>query len=309
MHALTPFFEEMAMAGMPPLPGVLADLAPLLDHWGYLAVGALVGVEDFGIPLPGETVMIVAAVYAGAGRLNVFGVAAVAWLAAVVGDNIGYLIGRTAGRRLVARYGRYVFLPPRRVAKAEGFFTRHGGKVIVVARFIEGLREANGLIAGIARMPWPRFLAYNALGAVLWVATWVSLGYLAGQHISALYPAIQQSEVWLLTATAVVVAALLARRILRHRRASRAEREDGDLDEGAAGRAAGDGTGEEGGGREHGEDGAGRDDSRGRRADGPDGRDRDRGGGRPDDRANRGKDDEADQDADDGADGDEDDGG
>ncbi|MET7571810.1 DedA family protein [Streptomyces sp. NPDC005492] len=164
-----PFQRRSAMtAPAPPLPGVFADLAPLLDHWGYAAVGGLLFLEDFGVPVPGETVLIAAAVYAGAGRLNVLALAVIAVLAAVVGDNVGYLIGRYGGHRLVTRYGRYVLLTPARVAKAEAFFARNGGKVITVSRFIEGLRQANGIIAGLSEMPWRRFLAFNMLGAVLW---------------------------------------------------------------------------------------------------------------------------------------------
>ena len=78
------------------------------------------------------------------------------------------------------RWGKYVFLTPERLDKAEAFFNRHGGKIIVIARFIEGLRQANGIIAGITGMHWLRFLAFNALGAALWVGTWVSVGYFAG---------------------------------------------------------------------------------------------------------------------------------
>jgi membrane protein DedA with SNARE-associated domain len=199
----------------PPLPGVLADVAPILDHWGYLAVGGLVFVEDFGVPLPGETVLIAAAVYSGTGRLNIVVVAVIAFVAAVLGDNLGYAIGRFGGHRLVTRYGRYVLLTPARVAKAEGFFTRHGGKIVTVARFIEGLRQANGIIAGLAEMPWRRFLAFNALGAALWVGAWVTLGYFAGAHLNTLYPEIQRYELYLLLAAAVFAVILIARRLHR----------------------------------------------------------------------------------------------
>ena len=150
------------------LPGFLAALAPLLDHWGYLAVGFLIFIEDFGVPSPGETVLIAASVYAGAGRLNIVAVGVIGFAAAVLGDNLGYAIGRLGGRTLVLRFGRYVLLTPERLDRAESFFTRHGGKIITVARFIEGLRQANGIIAGLTRMPWARFLAFNALGAALW---------------------------------------------------------------------------------------------------------------------------------------------
>ncbi|MFE9608857.1 DedA family protein [Streptomyces sp. NPDC006012] len=201
----------------PPLPGILADLAPLLDHWGYAAVGTLIFLEDFGVPVPGETVLIAAAVYAGTGRLNVVAVAVIAVVAAVLGDNVSYAIGRYGGQRLVTRYGRYVLLTPERVAKASGFFTRHGGKVITIARFVEGLRQANGIIAGLSGMPWHRFLLFNTLGAVLWVGAWVTLGYLAGNHIDTLYPAIQRYELFVLAALAVVLAVVVGRHLIRRR--------------------------------------------------------------------------------------------
>ncbi|ATL81340.1 DedA family protein [Streptomyces malaysiensis subsp. malaysiensis] len=206
---------------VPPLPGVLADVAPLLDHWGYLAVAALVFVEDFGVPVPGETVMIAAAVYAGTGQLNIVVVAVIAFLAAVTGDNLGYAIGRFGGHRLVDRYGRYVLLTETRIARAEAFFGRHGGKIVSVSRFIEGMRQANGIIAGLADMSWRRFLAFNALGAALWVGAWVSLGDLAGQHLSTLSPVVQSFGLYLLAATVVLITALVARHMLGRRSADR----------------------------------------------------------------------------------------
>jgi membrane protein DedA with SNARE-associated domain len=202
----------------PPLPGVLASLAPVLDHYGYPAVAALITLEDFGVPAPGETVLIAAAVYAGAGRLNIIAVAALALAAAVAGDNIGYVIGRFGGRALVLRFGRYVFLIGRRLDVAERFFTRHGGKVVTIARFVEGLRQANGIIAGITGMAWPRFLVFNITGAALWVALWSSLGYAAGDHIATIYRQISRYELYLLAALVVLVAAVITRRLLRRRR-------------------------------------------------------------------------------------------
>lgn len=213
----------------PPLPGVFADLAPLLDHWGYGAVAGLLFLEDFGVPVPGETMLIAAAVYAGAGRLNVVGVAVIAFVAAVCGDNVGYVIGRYGGHRLVTRYGRYVLLTPARVAKAEAFFVRNGGKVVTVARFIEGLRQANGIVAGLSEMPWRRFLFFNALGAALWVGVWVTLGDLAGDHIGTLYPAIQRYELYVLAAVGVALAVVVVRH-LRRRRATDASRPSTDPD-------------------------------------------------------------------------------
>jgi membrane protein DedA with SNARE-associated domain len=201
----------------PALPGFLGALAPLLDHYGYLAVGGLVLVEDFGVPAPGETVLIAAAVYAGAGQLNIVAVAVIGFVAAVVGDNIGFAIGRFGGRRVVLRFGRYVLLTPRRLDTAESFFTRHGGKVVTIARFVEGLRQANGIIAGITGMHWRRFLAFNALGAALWVGLWVSLGDLAGNHITAIYTTVSRYELYLLLTVAALIVAVIARHLLRRR--------------------------------------------------------------------------------------------
>jgi membrane protein DedA with SNARE-associated domain len=206
-----------------PLPGLLASLAPVLDHYGYVAVGGFITLEDFGIPVPGETILIAAAVYAGAGRLNIFLVALVAVLAAIVGDNIGYAIGFFGGRALVLRFGTYVRLTSERLDKAEAFFARYGGFVVAGARFIEGLRQANGIVAGISRMRWPRFVAFNAVGAVLWVAVWTSVGYLAGSHITAIYDAVTRYSLYVLIGLGLVVAAVIARAVVRRRRARRGQ--------------------------------------------------------------------------------------
>lgn len=203
-----------------PLPGFLAHMGPVLDHFGYLAVGGFIMLEDFGVPVPGETVLIAAAVYAGAGRLSIVAVGMLAVVAAVVGDNIGYAIGFFGGRALVERFGKYVLLTTERLEKAEGFFARNGGKVVVIARFIEGLRQVNGIIAGIAEMPWPRFLAFNALGAALWVGVWASVGYYAGDHIETIYKEFTRYSLYLLMVLAILAAVLILRAVVRRRRAS-----------------------------------------------------------------------------------------
>lgn len=213
------------MSASTQLPGFLESLAPLLDHWGYAAVAFLLFVEDFGVPAPGETVLIAASVYAGAGRLNILAVAAIAFVAAIAGDNTGYAIGRFGGRALVLRYGRYVMLTEERLEKAETFFNRHGGKIVTVARFIEGLRQANGIIAGITGMHWLKFLLFNALGAALWVATWTSVGYFAGNHIETIYNAVGRYALYLAGAAVLLVVALVLRR--RRRRAHAAAGDTG----------------------------------------------------------------------------------
>ncbi len=202
----------------PPLPGFLNALASPLQHFGVWAIGLLIMVEDFGIPVPGETILIAGAIYAGAGRLNVVAVGIVAFLAAVIGDNIGFAIGHFGGRALALRWGKYVFLTEARLDSAEHFFDRHGAIVITFARFVEGLRQANGIIAGITGMHWLRFLAFNALGAALWVGTWVSLGYLAGNHITTIYHYITLYSYYVLIALAVLLVGYIAWRLRRRRR-------------------------------------------------------------------------------------------
>jgi membrane protein DedA with SNARE-associated domain len=251
---LTSIAVALSGGSQPQLPGFLNGLTGPLNHYGLWAVLALVLVEDFGIPVPGETVLIAAAVFAGSGRLNVFAVALVGFAAAVLGDNIGYAIGRFGGRRLVDRWGKYVFLTPERLDRAESFFNRQGPKIIVIARFIEGLRQANGIIAGITEMHWLRFLACNALGAALWVGTWVSIGFYAGQHLTTIYDAITRYTLYAAVVAVLVIAAWVGWRVRGHRRergrsgaADTAGAADpgGDKTAGAGdGRVAGDATGD-----------------------------------------------------------------
>jgi len=200
------------------LPGVFGHFEGTLHDWGYLAVGGFLFFEDFGVPLPGETMLIAASLYAGAGHLNVWVVGLVAFAAAVLGDNVGYLIGRKGGRRVIERFGKYVLVTPARLDRAEEFFVRHGGVVVCFARYVEGLRQLNGVIAGTVEMPWKKFLLFNALGAALWVTTWTSLGYLAGNHVET----IAHYFTLFVVIAAVVVATYLffhVRHIRRRRRA------------------------------------------------------------------------------------------
>ena len=217
----------------PPLPGFLEALSSPLQHFGVWAIALLIMVEDFGIPVPGETILIAGAIYAGAGRLNVVAVGVAAFIAAIIGDNIGFAIGHFGGRALALRWGKYVFLTEERLDKAERFFDRRGAIVITFARFVEGLRQANGIIAGITGMHWLRFLIFNAIGAALWVGTWVSLGYLAGDHITTIYHYITVYSYYVLIALAVLVVGYIALRLRRrrHRRASAAATRAGETDE------------------------------------------------------------------------------
>ena len=202
----------------PHLPGVLHSLEPTLNDYGYLTVFGLVLLEDFGVPVPGETMLILGAVYAGAGKLNIVVVALLGFCAAVLGDNIDFAIGHFGGRPLVERYGRYILLTPERVEKATRFFARHGGKIIVVARFIEGLRQANGIIAGISGLHWAKFVAFNALGAALWVGVWTTIGYVSGNNVDSIYNTATRYSTFFAIAFGVLVLALTARWYVRYRR-------------------------------------------------------------------------------------------
>jgi membrane protein DedA with SNARE-associated domain len=205
----------------PQLPGVLHTLEPTLNKYGYAAVAGLVLLEDFGVPVPGETVLILAAVYAGTGRLNIVLVVVLAFLAAILGDNIGFAIGHFGGRPLVERFGRFIFLTPERLDKTTDFFERHRGKIVVIARFVEGLRQANGIIAGISGMHWAKFLGFNALGAALWVGVWSALGYFGGSNIDSIYRTATRYDTYLAILVGLVVVAWIARRVWRRRRVSR----------------------------------------------------------------------------------------
>ena len=201
---------------------VALSIAGLIGRFGYFGVFGMVFVESFGVPAPGETAIIGGATVAGAGGLNVFVVALVAFLAAVTGDSLGYLIGRTGGRGLVLRYGRYLRLTPRRLDRVEQFMARRGPLMVVVARFVEGLRQLNGVVAGVTRMPFARFVVCNAIGAALWVGIWSSAGYFAGNHLPAINAAIHRYQNYAIALAVVLVAAYAVRHALRRRARRRA---------------------------------------------------------------------------------------
>src|ERR1051326_5763363 len=191
----------LGAAAPAPLPGFLNSLSGPLDHYGYGAIALLLLLENIGVPvIPGELAMIGGAIFAGTGRagLNIVLVGVVSVAAAIAGAEIGYLIGRSAGRELILHYGKYVLLKPHHLDRAEAVTARFGGIVVVVARFIVGLREANGIIAGITRMRWLTFGIFNVIGGCAWVATWVTIGDVAGDHINSIYSDINRFSLYVL---------------------------------------------------------------------------------------------------------------
>ena len=180
----------------------------LIVTYGYFAVAFLVAVESFGVPLPGETIVVAAALYAGhTHRLSVWAIFAVAAVAAIVGDNIGYLLGRTGGERLIRRYGRYVRLDEAKLQVVRNLFDRHGAKVVFFGRFVSILRTYAAFFAGTTRMPWRRFLIYNAAGGVLWAALYTFASYGLGDTFRSIETelTVAFSAAAVLTIAAVIV--------------------------------------------------------------------------------------------------------
>jgi Uncharacterized membrane-associated protein len=163
-------------------------------------------VEDFAVPAPGESLLIAEAFMAASGKLHILPLLLFAWLGAVLGDNIGYLIGRFGGRSVVLRSGRYLGLNVTHLMRVEHFFARYGGWLVTFARFVTLLRQLNGIVAGLAEMPWWRFLAFNALGAALWVGAWGLGAYYLGKRIAEPLALLKQLEpyMWVIGAIAVV---------------------------------------------------------------------------------------------------------
>lgn len=163
----------------------VAEIGPYVSAYGVLALFAIIYFESLGLPLPGESALIAAGVLAAGGELALGPALAAAWLGAVTGDSTGYALGRFGGRALLVRFGpRFLRLSPERLARLEASFRGGTGFWIVLgARFVVVLRQFNGLVAGSAAMPWPRFATANALGAVLWVAAWGAGAYLSAEWI------------------------------------------------------------------------------------------------------------------------------
>jgi membrane protein DedA with SNARE-associated domain len=161
------------------------DLANLLATYGYLAVLVFVGIESIGIPFPGETMLVTAAVYAGTThKLEIGLVIAAAATGAILGDNIGYWIGRLGGFRVLYRYGKYVRLDEGKLKLGHYLFNKHGGKVVFFGRFVAVLRTFAAFLAGVNLMDWRKFLFFNATGGIVWSTVYGLAGYALGNQIS-----------------------------------------------------------------------------------------------------------------------------
>jgi membrane protein DedA with SNARE-associated domain len=190
--------------------GLLATAHPYIVQYGYGALFGVLLVESFGAPLPGETFLVAASFLAAQGQLNIWLVGLTAWTAAVLGDNIGYAIGRFGGRRVVVRYGARLGVSAERLSKTERFFARYGPEIVIVARFFPVLRQLNGIAAGSAGMGWKRFLFYNSLGGLLWVGAWSTGVYYFSSQIEVWLLRVHTVESWLAGALGLALFAAAA---------------------------------------------------------------------------------------------------
>ena len=200
-------------------------LVNLVSQFGYLMVFLGVGVESLGIPVPGETSLVIGAAVAAQGHLAPWGVALAGFAGAVLGDNTGYWVGRRWGPRLLTVRGIRRLYSPERRARAESLFERRGWIAVFLGRFVALLRIFAGPLAGTHRMPWPRFLAANAAGGALWVAAVTTVGLLLGSNLGRAIRLVSRAG-YAGLALAVILAAGFGISHLRRRRRERFEEVD-----------------------------------------------------------------------------------
>ena len=188
---------------------VLHELEHLIATYGYTGLFFGVMVESFGIPAPAQTLLIVASGLAGKGEMDIRLIVLVAWTGAVIGDNIGYAIGRFAGRAVLLRYGRYIRLTPEKLSLVEAKFQRYGPGIVIVARFFDVLRQLNGVFAGSMEMRWRTFLICNMIGATLWVGLWGVVAYYFGANVNKVLEYAAQHKALTYSALALAAAAVV----------------------------------------------------------------------------------------------------
>jgi membrane protein DedA with SNARE-associated domain len=185
---------------------IFQSLRAFVADYGYWAVALALLCENAGIPVPGETTLLLASFLAySEHKLHLGWIIVVATCAATLGDNLGYAIGLYGGRRLLDRYQNFFRIPQRTLQNGERLFARYGPAAIFFARFIVGMRVFAGPLAGVLRMPWRAFVVFNFLGASLWVSVIASAGYLFGRHWRDLIRAMQRFNLAALIVAVIVV--------------------------------------------------------------------------------------------------------
>ena len=184
-------------------------LLDLFARYGYAVVFTGVLLENAGVPVPGETMLVAGAALAHFGRLSLFWVIVIAIAGATLGDNVGFFIGRRGGRRLAERHGWRIGLTAARLEEFDRFFERYGARTVFIARFVTGLRVFCALLAGGSGLRWRTFLVYNAAGAVVWATTFGMVGYFLGQSWEALERWIGRSGLLALVVVGLIGGALV----------------------------------------------------------------------------------------------------
>ena len=199
------FFEHLGADATGTLTHYFALAKPILDEYGYLSVFGAVVVEGVGIPAPGQTMLMAGAVLAARGGMSIEVVLALAFVAAVLGNSLGYLLGRWGGRLLLARVG----VSEGRIQRVEGLFNRYGGGIVFAGRFFDGLRQLSGIVAGTLAMPWWQFSLFNVLGAAAWTALWGLGVYFLDHDIKTVFAVFHRIEPYLIVVTLLAVSVLL----------------------------------------------------------------------------------------------------
>lgn len=205
-------------------------LLPFFANYGYLFVFLGVFLENsagLGLIIPGETILILGSIFAARGSLNIVAVIVIAFVGAVLGDNLGYYIGRRGGRRFLLKYGKYIFVNRRRLAHVDRYFKKHGGKTIFVARFTSFLRALAALVAGSAKMPYRQFFLYDIAGAFIWSIIISLLGYFLGGNWDLIAKIIKRMGY---AAFALIIVIIAGVYIFRWRQGKRKAGLDEDLD-------------------------------------------------------------------------------
>lgn len=210
--------------------GALISLQTLQDalaYFGYPAVILFIMVESTGIPFPGETMLLLASFTAGlpGSHLVIFWVLVSAACGAIVGDNLGYLAGRYGGRPLALRFGKYIFLKEHHLEAAERFFAKHGDKTVFFGRFVAVLRAWAAFLAGVNKMSWPKFLAYNAAGGICWATLMGLLAFYAGHYVGD-FSKVEGFGKWLGFIGLAVVVGPVIYMFVRHKLKARKARQD-----------------------------------------------------------------------------------
>jgi membrane-associated protein len=200
---------------------VLASIVDVAETIGLPVLFALIAIETMGVPVPGETALITAAIVASRGRLPIEAVIAVAAAAAIIGDNVGFTLGRKLGRRVLRAPGPFHPHRLRVLDVGEPFFERHGAKAVFLGRWVTGLRITAAWLAGANRMPWPTFLVFNALGGIAWAASVGLLAYFLGHTAETAIHAVGLGALVVTVSTLVGIWITLR---LRRRRAPSANR-------------------------------------------------------------------------------------